>query len=246
VHGHVQVAPDGTVYVPSDRCGQQAVIVSEDNGMTWHVRHLPASTMGTWDPSAAIASDGTVYFGYADGDGHPKVAVSHDKGLSWTNIRDVGASVTFGTQTGIVHTSFPAMVAGDPDRAAFAFLGSTEPTPGALDDDPAWPGQWHLYVAHTYDGGDTWTTVDVTPGDPVQRGTICIVGSQSCPKTRNLLDFMGATIDAQGRVLVGYADGCVRTCVKARPNSGTANPTIARQSCGRTLFAAFDAVARAC
>jgi Big-like domain-containing protein/fibronectin type III domain protein len=74
----------------------------------------------------------------------------------------------------------------------------------------------------------------------VQRGTICPLGIGCENGTRNLLDFMDATIDQQGRVLVGYADGCVGNCVKGRPNSFTAVSTIARQVNGRRMFAASD------
>ncbi len=39
IHGHVKVAPDGTVYVPNRGCGAtQAVVVSADNGLTWAVQ----------------------------------------------------------------------------------------------------------------------------------------------------------------------------------------------------------------
>ena len=64
------------------------------------------------------------------------------------------------------------------------------------------------------------------------------------PNDRNLLDFMDATVDAQGRVLVGYPDGCIGSCVNrpsgAHPNSYTARASVARQSGGSRLFAAFD------
>src|SRR5205085_7872217 len=194
LHGHVKVAPDGTVYVPNRSCGgKQGVAVSEDNGVTWTVRTVPGSTNGAWDPSVGIASDGTVYFGYDDGDGHAKVAVSHDHGNTWTNIRDVGAPL------GVASSAFPEVVAGDSDRAAFAFLGTTYTGAGAMGDDPNWPGAGHLYVATTYDGGNTWTTVDATPSDPVQRGTICGGGFTGCSNgTRNLLDFNDITVDAKG------------------------------------------------
>ena len=82
-------------------------------------------------------------------------------------------------------------------------------------------------------------SVDATPHDPVQRGTICTAGT-SCGSTRNLLDFIDARADGKGRVLVGYADGCVGSCVSAGPNSGTALGTIARQLAGKGVFAAFD------
>src|SRR4029078_1937403 len=91
-----------------------------------------------------------------------------------------------------VNTQRPALravVAGDDDRAAYAFLGTSEPSSGAFGDDPNWPGVWHLYVAETFAGGKTWTTVDATPNDPVQRGTICAGGTLGCSNgTRNLLD----------------------------------------------------------
>jgi hypothetical protein len=103
---------------------------------------------------------------------------------------------------------------------------------------------WHLYVAETYDGGNTWTTVDATPDDPVQRGTICAGGTLGCGNgTRNLLDFMGITVDKQGRVLVGYADGCVDACAISGPNSFTSLATIARQVSGKRLFAKYDVAA---
>jgi CARDB protein len=239
LHGHVKVAPDGTVYVPNKGCGgHQGVVVSEDNGLTWSVRTVSESGSGDWDPSVALASDGTAYLGYGDADGHPKVAVSHDQGRSWTNVRDVGVPFS------IAHTAFASMVAGDGDRAALAFLGTSEPSAGAFGDNPSWGGVWHLYIATTYDGGNTWTTVDATPTDAVQRGTICAGGFNGCPNgTRNLLDFMDATVDAQGRVLAGFADGCVDACVIGPPNSFTAVATIARQVSGRRLFARFDQLA---
>lgn len=238
LHGAVKVAPDGTVYVPNKSCANaQGVVVSEDNGITWDVRTVPGTTSGTWDPSVGIATDGTVYLGLGDGTGAPMAAVSSDKGRTWRNLRPLGNAF------GIRHTSFPVAVAGDPDRASVAWLGSSELTPGASGDDPAWPGDWYLYVAHTYDGGDTWTTVNATPGDPVQRGTICAGGFNGCPNgTRNLLDFMDSDVDREGRVVVAYADGCIGECAKQRPNSFTQVASVARQVNGRRLFAAFDRV----
>jgi hypothetical protein len=158
--------------------------------------------------------------------------VSTNQGATWTNITDVGAPL------GIQNVAFPAMVAGDSTRAAFAFLGTTAGG-DATGDDPSFPAVWHLYVSHTFDGGATWQTVDVTPNDPVQRGTICTSGT-TCGTTRNLLDFLGITTDGEGRVLVGYADGCVGTCVNGGANTFASEARIARQSGGKRLYAAFD------
>jgi hypothetical protein len=233
IHGHVKVAPDGTVYIPNKSCsGQQGVAVSTDNGTTWTVRTVPGSLAGNWDPSVGIGANGTVYFAFDNGDGRAMVAVSHDRGLTWSSPLDLGAAF------GVHDTAFPAAIAGDDNRAAVAFLGTT--TAGSAGEDPSSPAVWYLYVAHTYDGGASWTTVNVTPGDPVQRGTICAAGT-TCGSSRNLLDFMDLQVDRRGRTVIGFADGCTGPCV-GNPgiNTGDALATVARLKGGRGLFAAFD------
>jgi hypothetical protein len=234
LHGHVKVAPDGTVYVPNKGCGgNQAVAVSTDNGLTWDVRKNPHSTPGDSDPSVGIGAGGTVYMGYQNSDGTARIAVSHDKGETWVNDQQVG------DELGIKNTVFPVVTAGDDNRAAFAFLGTT--TGGDYQDAANFDGVWHLYVATTYDGGQTWVTVDATPNDPVQKGSIC-TGGTTCGQDRNLLDFNDITLDAEGRVLVAYADGCTGACATGGPQNYDALATIARQSSGDPLYGAFDAV----
>jgi hypothetical protein len=238
LHGHVKVSPDGTVYLPNRSCGsQQGVVVSEDNGITFNVHSIPGTTESADDPAIGIGrgdktnGSGRVYEAFASGNTVAGVAVSDNRGLSWKNVVDVGSLV------GIKAAAFPAIVAGDDDRASFAFYGST--TAGSADDR-AFPGLWHLYVATTYDGGNSWTISDATPNDPVQRNGIHLGGGS--PPHRNLLDFFGIDIDKQGRVLVGYDDGCTGPgCVQA-PNAATGNAytalaAIARQSGGLRLFA---------
>ncbi|WP_367318178.1 sialidase family protein [Streptomyces sp. HUAS ZL42] len=235
LHGHVKVAPDGTVYVPNKGCGgNQAVAVSEDNGLTWSVRENPSSTPGDSDPSVGIGAGGTVYMGYQNSDGTARIAVSHDKGRTWLYDQNVGVSL------GIRNVVFPAVTAGDDNRAAFAFLGTT--TGGNYQDTENFKGVWHLYVATTYDGGQSWVTVDATPTDPVQKGSIC-TGGTSCGKDRNLLDFNDVTIDARGRVLAAYSDGCTGACATGGAQNYDALASIARQSSGNTLYGAYDAVA---
>ena len=236
LHGHVKVAADGAVYVPNKNCsGPQAAVYSTDNGATWTVSPVPDSTSGDSDPSIGIGANGTIYFAWQAGNGHSMVAVGHRgaSGIAWSPSQDVGAS--FATR----NTAFPAVIAGDDDRAADAFLG----TPAGGDfQSQSFRGVWHLYVAHTFDGGQTWTTVDATPDDPVQRGCIWLGGGAvTC---RNLLDFNDATVDAQGRVAIAYADGCTGPCAdapfSATGNSFTALASIALQSGGKRLFHQFD------
>jgi hypothetical protein len=136
-------------------------------------------------------ADGTVYFVYqaedrttevtdpADkvGNTHPKVAVSHDKGLTWQPSIDVGASVINGGP--IKNATFVTATAGSSGRAAVAFFGTETGgnnwACGEGDDcsgdtglfpRDSFTGVWYLYISVTYDGGKTWTTQNVTPGDP--------------------------------------------------------------------------------
>ncbi len=244
IHGHVKVAPDGTVYVPDRNCGgKQALLRSEDSGDSFVVKTVPV-TSGANDPSLAIASDGTGYFCYLSTDSHVHAIVTHDKGNTWVNDRDIGYAA------GVVHAVFPVAMAGDPDRAACAFLGTA--TQEGNYQSTSFQGIWHPYVAMTYDGGNTWHTTNVTPGDPVQgTGGICL-GGTTCIENRNLLDFNDATVDDRGRVLFGFDDGCTGDCLLP-PHTPTqvclppipclntvAKTSIIRQSGGRTLFAAFD------
>jgi hypothetical protein len=245
LHGHLRVSPDGTAYVPNEKCSDASnvnrpgVAVSTDNGLSWVVRTIPdaLSISPGSDPSVAAGSNNTIYFGYANGDGHAKIAISQDRGLHWSKSRDAG------TPFGIQNAEFAEVIAGDDNRAAFAFLG----TPTAGDTQSAdFLGIWHLYVAFTYNGGRTWTTADATSADPVQRG--CIWNQGGSNPCRNLLDFNDITVDKFGRVVVGYADGCTGSCVNDPSQNASAGPasaqdalaTIARQVGGRGLFAAFD------
>lgn len=244
LHGHVRVSPDGTVYVPNKSCGgRQGLAVSTDAGMTWTVRTIPTSTPGDTDPSVGVAADNSIYEGYVNGDGKPEIARSTDHGTTWSQPVDVGAAL------GIQNAVFPEVIAGDGDRAAFAFLGTT--TPGNYND-PSFAvsadgttytgGTWDLYVATTDDGGATWNTVDATPNDPVQRGSICTTGT-TCGSNRNLLDFNDIATDKFGHVDVAYADGCTGACVTSTAvadNPQTAKASIARQVAGTGMFSAYD------
>ncbi len=246
-HGHPRVAPDGTVYLPDESCADpnglhQGMAISTDNGASWHYSSIPESLPGQSDPSVATGlndtgkpdgqASNTVYFGYCDGDGLPKVAVSHDQGATWINVFNVGAAAN------IQNCVFPEMIAGDDDRAALFFLGTS--TPGNFQGAD-FTGEWHAYVATTLDGGATWGLSDATPKDPVQIGCIWLSGGGNA--CRNLLDFNDITVDSEGRPVFVFADGCVPPdcAVGATPDkSRTAVDSIGRQSGGPRLFAQFD------
>ena len=248
--GHAKVAPDGTVYVANSSCGTvgtAGVAVSTDNGITWTENNVPGST-SSQDPYITIGQNNvgrpagqltnTIYLGYVDGNGHAKVAFSGNRGVTWSTPVDLG------TPYGVTRAVFPIAAAGDDNRAAIGFLGTGDgiATTGTCDPYGATlncKNIWHLYVATTYDGGLNWITTDATPFDPVQTGTICLQGT-TCAGGRNLADFNDMAIDSQGRILVGFADGCVRCTNTFTGQSSASHGTVSRQAGGRRLFAFFD------
>ncbi len=243
LHGHARVGPDGDVHVPDKSCGggRPGYSVSSNAGLSWKDIPITSMTTGSEDPSIGVASDGSLYFCNVNADGEPVVAVSKDKGATWSAPFNIGAA------QGIKNAVFTNAIAGDPDRAACAFIGTTtDGNSGGID----FTGVWHPYIAHTYDGGATWTTINISPDDPVQGvGGICRSGTtcMSTPDNRNLLDFNEITIDHNGRPAYGYDDGCTGDCVlsptvaPATRGAFGAQIKIARQYGGRTLFAARDA-----
>jgi hypothetical protein len=277
LHGHLRVGPDGTAYLPIKGCGgtltagnltnteyfggHPAVSVSQDNGASYTIHRVDAgNNSDESDPSVATGradkvSGGRVYLGWEDGinptettygtTSAAKIATSTNGGRTWSTPVDVS------TPLGIHNVQFPEVIAGDDDRAAFAWLGTT-----AVGDDQhngfvgsdGQPAVWHLFVSTSYNGGASWTTVDTTPADPVQRGCIDLQGTSNKTATdqnicsqRNLLDFNDITVDRQGRVLVAYADGCTGSCVTDPTVLSTGEQgTVMRSTSGRGLYAAYD------
>jgi hypothetical protein len=222
------------------------VTLSIDAGETWHYITVPGTSTGRWDSWIAIAHDGkTIYYGYGeDGDDRPMIIKGTLDKSDPANptIHWIEPAVDVGAAAGLQNIVFPTVLAGDPDRAAFIFHGTT--TEGDSGDQASFPtnAEWYLYVATTIDGGKTWQLRNATPNDPTQRGSICDggTGCDNEPDDRNLLDFMDADIDGEGRILIGYADGCVDACVASGPNSYSARGYIARQSSGPRMYARFD------
>jgi len=249
LHGHVHVAPDGTVWLPVNQCaGHQGGAFSTDGGVTWHEFIVPnaiSQAQGA-DPSIAIDSNSTIYYAYVNNqpvpagnplEGHARVAVGtlnkSTNTVTFTNDFDIGAS------HGIVNAAEIEAVGGTSGRAAVGFLG----TDIAGDYQAiSFPGNWYAFIASTYDNGQHWVTVNATPNDPVQSMTgIWQQGGNH--QDRNLLDFNEITVNDNGQVLYGYSDGCVTEgCIAGTtPNDFTAFMRVAHQSGGKSLFASNDA-----
>ena len=201
------------------------------------------------DPALSIDNAGRVYFAFSNFGGGPGagagVAISDDLGITWKNMYDVGAIY------GVQNVCFPTATAADAGRAAVSFYGSTTPQGPTTGDsnDGTFTGVWHLFIAHTFDGGKNWTTTDATPTLPMQRSGLLRGGGADA--WRNLADFYDMTVDRDGRVLVGYGNGCAGgNCAQApiaadgttlvKGNAYSATATIARQSSGRRMLASHD------
>ncbi len=294
LHGHLNTSPkDGTAYLPNFACNSAAALtvnrpsvnVSDDEGLTWTIRQVPDATSPNFDsdPAVDVDEDSKAYVAYENATSNMMVATTTDKGATWTPSFDLGLAVG-----GLKNATMPTVVAGSAGRAAVAFLGTTTEAPLntagqpenqiiSFDPDGNDPAAgWHAYISLTYDGGATWTTTDVTPTDPVQRGCIWWGSAQNAGATanqcqdnkRNLLDFNDISVDKQGRVVFGFADGCVNRCVTEGHTRNTNVAfaardmtrdrtltqaqfnelysqedigTIVRQQCGKGLYAAFDA-----
>jgi hypothetical protein len=247
IHGHIKVAPDGTVYVPNRNCNNKAAVaVSDDNGLNWSIRQIPTSSSESDDPSIGIGAGGRLFVAYTAADKKPHVAVSDDKGFTWRDDYDLSN----GIPGGVIASVFPSAVAGDNNRAAVFFLATSSPnlnnsdptgtdgeeanSPNPDDPNDDFKGTWYPYIATTCDGGRSWTVVKadndpLRPGmkNPVQQGVVCKNGT-TCPgpdtgepvDTRNLLDFNDITVDSRGRIVAAYADGCITaTCVALTDHS---------------------------
>ena len=247
LHGHPKVGPDGTVYVPNKGCaldtpvignGPINMVVSEDAGATWTIRPVPDSAGGLvdkGDPSVAIDKAGRAYLAYQNlSNNHMYVAMTDDHGVTFTPSVDVGALA------GVNYSVFPAATAGDPGRAAVAFFGS--PYDGTFTDYQSmnFPGVWYLYVATTYDSGNTWFVANATPEHPIQGA---YGGISNGGDGRNHYDFIDCQIDTEGRIIASNSIGCAASCVNnGGPNTFAKLAGVVRQSGGRRMLAAFDPV----
>lgn len=236
LHGSIETAPDGTVYVPI-RTADPLLAYSKDNGLTWTTTNV-GGDVGTPNPrkNAEIATDSesNAYQTWIGGDNRVYLSRSVDSGVTW------GASIPISPET-VISSTFPHIDAGDPGRIAVAYLASEDSellgTPDIDGDD--WGGnphyapdttEYHMFVTFSLNALDEepmFTTVRITE-DPVQVGSICI-SSGDCRdiggSNRNLLDFNDLHIDGEGRVFIAYADGCTGDCATSEERTASMSRT---------------------
>lgn len=218
VNGHPAVHPDGTVVLPAGHLGGVAsscvkpviVSVSEDNGLSWRPSRCPMEQCGrltSIDPDITFTPDGTGYIVYRSDDNRTYLARSTDKFATWEGPWAI-------TPEDHTLNVFQAVTSGDDGRLAIAFLGTRQEQEWmgeSIDSSAAAAGtHWHAFMATTHDADaetPSFVVEQVTPDeDPVQVGCVWIRGGGPC---RNLLDFIDAVRDADGRAYVAITDGCV-------------------------------------
>jgi hypothetical protein len=131
LHGHMHIAPDGTEWLPVNQCaGRQGGVTSTDGGLSFTEFAVTGSVSQAdgADPSVAIDANNTAYYCYvnnepvaqgAPAEGHVHVKVSKDRGLTWTDDFDLGAS------HGIKNAVHTEAIGGSAGRAACGFIGPT-------------------------------------------------------------------------------------------------------------------------
>lgn len=231
LHGAIETAPDGTVYVPP-RTSNPSVLFSKDHGLTWQSRTMGGDA-GTPDPrknsEAATDTESNAYHVWIGADFGLYMSRSTDSGLTWDTRSTRISPDNLGS------TTFPHIDAGDPGRIAIAYLATPDHNgnPHTAPDD----ARYHLYVTfslNALDDDPQFTTVRATT-DPVQIGSICIDSGDCVGGNRNLLDFNDMHIGPDGRVYIAYADGCTGACA----THATPTPSLSRSGLGSVAILEF-------
>lgn len=234
IAGPVAVGPDGTAYSPKPTCDGLEMAVSKDSGATWTLANI--DDVGTWDAlahmtDAAVDRANNAYATWGGEDGFAYLTRTTDHGDTWSKPIRV-------SPPGVNSTAHYVVSAGGAGRIAVAYLGTRADTSGwetkdaqSASDD----ARWHLYLSMTEDAlaeRPVWTTIQVTPDeDPVQIGPIWLSGGTN--DARNLLDFIDM-VERDGRIYIGYADGC-DACSSASQSRGR-EATVAIMERGPSLL----------
>jgi hypothetical protein len=213
-HGHLEAAPDGTVYLPTPLCGSRpTVFVSQDDGLAWRRSQVADVNIPLSDPDGGVDADGNVYVAFIDESGALFLSMSRDQGLTWGAPVPVAPGITAG---------LPAVAAGDAGRVVVSFVGTDDLPQGYLT--PGYPEttsgpntfkhvEWGAYVAvstNMLSRRPRFQVVDAANGDPISRGVECARRSFRC---RVQIDFLDVTIAPDGRPYAAFVDGCYGACV---------------------------------
>ena len=235
INGHPAPHPDGTMFVPMTLgCAGPVVGVSEDNGLTWTVRHGPTDFGAEEiDPDVTVTKEGTAYMLYRGSDHLQYLVRSKDKFQTWEGPWKV-------SPPDVRSTVFAGITSGDDDRIAMAYLGTRD-----TDEEPSKAGEnttWHLFVTYSFDAlaeSPTFVTTQVDgDDDPIQIGCVWLNGGGN--PCRNMLDFIDMTSDADGRIFVAITDGCDKCATDKESHNRNAAIVVLEE--GPSLYAAVGRV----
>jgi hypothetical protein len=213
-HGHLEAAPDGTLYLPTSLCGSRpTVFVSRDSGITWAKSQVADINVPLSDPDIGIDREGNIYVAFLDESGALLFSVSQDQGRTWASPVRIGDGLTAG---------LPAVAAGDPGRVVVSFVGTDDlpqgyATPG-YPDNATGDIAWAPYLALSADALSSQPTFglgDAANGDPISRGAECSADGFRCTVQ---IDFIEVTIAPNGRPYAAFVDGCYGPCI-TNPNA---------------------------
>lgn len=153
------VAETGEVYAAWMNDWDVVFSRSSDHGATWSTP-VPVYGKVSWTdkPVMATGADGRdVYISFnGPQDGDAYVAISHDAGSTWSQVRV--------TRSDRYYFAYAGFVAPD-GRVTFAEMSETYTGPGAASEGPVW-----VHALSSADGGATWTDVVVAQ---VELGVPC-------------------------------------------------------------------------
>lgn len=215
LHGHVNVGTEGTVYLPRNYCGDAAVGISTDDGLTWTTKTIGDDGFQLNGPDPAVATDdaGNAYYLYTNRSGVLKYAFTTDQGQTWSDPIDVG-------HPNVTATHLPTIDAIGDGKVAFAYTG-TENLPKGYDneefddghdddDDDINGATWNGYIAVVEDALSEEPTIQTTlvndRSEPLVRG---YCGPGRCP---GMYDFIDIQIAPDGRPYAAFVDACTDKC----------------------------------
>lgn len=211
----------GLVYVAYNTDGEpvrndKIVVTRSDLELDTNKRFVVTTTKGdSFDSFVAVDVDqaGNVYAVWTErrpqgedgrrGRTHTYVAVSKDRGKSWSKPTKVNSTMRT--------TTFPWIVAGSKGRVAIAYYGIRQPAkspedvfPKGRKALPKWK-VWAAYSLNAHRADRTFTNKKAVPGF-IHEGNLCTSGTGCATGTRDLLDFFQIDLDPCGNMVITYTD----------------------------------------
>jgi hypothetical protein len=152
----------------------------------------------TWSERRPKGTDGK------DGSTNSYVAVSENKGKSWSDPVKLNRSPNT--------TTFPWLVAGSNGRVAIAYYGTTSrgPSPEQVTFSGRPLPKWRVWVAYSLNATDTRPkykeAAALTSSAFLHEGDICTSGTGCADGARDLLDYFQIDLDACGKIVITYTD----------------------------------------